>query len=314
MNKQLFFGKNIAQNTQADPALLADGEVGIFGINSATYVQEKVVVGTQYDAVWLSIGRGNGKGPLNSRRIGMPIANQELEWRKFPYAAAVLPSFLVYTDCEGKSQYDYFAIRLSVRFGEDFSGMEHSSKTYSVNGKYATAQELYEALAAQINADQQAEVTALGTAGGVQITGKYWDQVINIGAEYGDNPANPECRSCSECSWTVEATNEPSAGSGDQWHLSKLALEAGPYLGAAYYNDRLLTNPAANLDAAVAALGNSDLLYFKWKNAEQAKGDHGDVFNMFQEVFITFPAGTNTGSLETVLNGVFNTTIKTATV
>jgi len=315
MNKQLFIGKNIPQNTASDATLLADGEAGIFGINAATWQTEKVAGGSTYDRIWIAMGRAAGRGSRLSRTINILPSVQEFYYKKFPYSPAVGEMKLVSTDCSSsKGVYDVFALRIDSRFGDDLGGQERHSKTYYATGKFLTARAIYDAWAAEILADgiRNSMITAVATDAGLQVQGQYAEQVFEIGVEYYDNPAKEACATCSDCNFTVETMNEADSGSGTLLHLQELARQAAPYEGTAYNLDRNINSPAVLLDAQVAALGTADIIYIRFKNTDQAKGDSGKVYNMYQEIHLAFPVGTNTGSLESVLNTVFNTTIQTS--
>lgn len=314
MNKQLFIGKNIAQNTQSNSLALLDGETGIFGINAATYIEDKVASPNVYERIFIAMGTATLGKPKLSRTINILPKVKNFEYKKFNYSPPITKLFLVSTECTGNSAYDDFVLRVSSRFGEDFSGAEKDYKSYHATGRFATPFEVYTEWAEQVNADQYSKLIVTATEAGLEVQGAVWDQVLDIAVEYYDNPSKPQCVTCSDCDSTVSVQNEGDSGSGHYWHLKKLALEAGPYMGLAWYNDRNMISPAANLDAAIAALGNADLIYIKWANTDQAGGDHGQVFDMYQELFLAFPTGTNTGAIESVLNYVLNTTIKTSLV
>lgn len=309
MNKQLFFGANVAQNTKANAGLLAAGEVGIFGLNSTTYLEEKVAIGQSYDKFWIAVGRGGGKAPFISRLFASP-SKQQLQYKKFGYSPAIAPIVQVSTDCTANGAFDQFGIRISSRFGFDLAGSEKDFRSYIVSGKYATPEALYDAWAEAINNDPAASYTAEGTAGGTLITAEDPDQIIDVSGEYWDNPSKPICATCSDCTITVTRQNEADSGSGTFGHLQDLALECAPYIGGAYYNDRMVVNPGAELDTYISTLGNTDILYIRWKNIDMPKGDHGSVFDVYTEVYIAYPTGTNTSAIETILNSFLGQTIR----
>lgn len=312
MNKQLFLAKNIAHNTKASPDLLIDGEIGIFGTNAATYLSEKVGANV-YEQAWIALGR-LPKSFRISRAFDVKPSAKNLEWKKFPYSAPITKTQLVTTTCApGKSQYDDFVLRVSVRFGGDASGQEPSVRSYHATGKFATARAVYDAWAVQIaNDGTSADITATSSDAGLLVQGRTWDMRVDLGAEYYDNPVRALCATCTDCGFAITAQNLGDAGSGHYWHLRKLAEESSPYIGAAWNADRIMTNPAATVDSQVAAFGNADILYLKFSNHDQPKGDHGSVFNVFQEIFIAFPTGTDTAALETILNGLTGVTMQTS--
>ena len=312
MNKQLFIGQNISQNTKSNALSLVNGEAGIFGINSATYTDEKVASPGIYERVFIGMGTATLGRPNLSRDIVIPQKVKNFQYKKFNYSAPVAKLFLVSTDCILGSSYDDVVIRVASRFGEDFSGKEQDHKTYHATGNFATSRAVYDEWERIIQADPFSNLVVNATDAGLEIQGADPDQVLDIAVEYYDNPSKPQCATCSECDSTIAVMNEGDSGSGTLKHMLSLAREAGPYLGAAWYNDRNLVNPGADLEAKVRALGNADLIYIKWANTDQAGGDHGQVFDIWQELFLAFPTGTNTGALEAVLDYVLNSTIKTS--
>lgn len=313
MNKQLFIGKNIPQNTKSDATVLADGEAGVFGINATTWQTEKVAPGSTYDRIWIAMGRAAGKGSRISRTINILPSNQEFYYKKFPYSPAIGEIKLVSIDCDGsKGVYDVFALRIDSRFGDDLGGQERHSKTYHATGKFTTARAVYDKWAAEIAADGivNSMITATATDAGLQVTGQYPEQVIEIGVEYYDNPAKEACATCSDCNAIVETTNQADSGSGTLLHLEELAAESAPYEGTAYNLDRNINSPAVLLDAQILGVGNADIIYIRYKNTDQAKGDSGKVYNMYQEIHLAYPAGTDTSAIETTLNTVLGKTIQ----
>lgn len=313
MNKQLFIGANIPQNTKNEAINLVKGEIGIFGINASTYQTEKVS-GTNYDKIWISLGVSATK-QRNSRIIQLPVEAHQFEYKKIAYSPFIPKTFSVTIDCDGTNgMYNVLALKISDRGGDDLSGTEWGARTYEAVGKFATRRDVYNEWARIIQSEpiSNTRVVVQATDGGLLVTPQFWDQEINIGVEYYDSPARPICATCDDCDATATVQNEADAGSGHYWHLKQLALDSAPYSGTAYYADRLLKSPAADLDAEVLALGNADILYLKWKNKDQSHGDHGQVFDMYQEVFLAFPTGTDTAALENVLNTVLGATIKTS--
>jgi hypothetical protein len=313
MNKQLFFGKNIAHNTKANAVDLVDGEIGFYGINAATFLTEKVVAGQTYERVWLAAGTPTLGKPHIGRTIALPVAAQEFEFKKFPYSPFIKKKFIVSIACDStKNAYDSMILKIADKGGDDLSGQEPGANSYAAVGKFTTDRAIYDKWAEQITERGIAtsRVIATATDAGLIVEPQYWDEEIYLGVSFWSEPLGIWCATCETCDATVTQTQDGDSGSGHQWHLINLAMEAGPYIGAEYNIDRNMVNPSAALLEAAKAAGNSDILYIKWKNLDQPKGDVAKPFSVYQEIFTAFPTGTNTDTLESLLASVLNATLK----
>lgn len=301
MNHKVFVVTDVsAINTADRPDLLPAGQLGIFAINKNTLVSERA--STTIDAVSFifALGRSGGR-PLTSFNVDVDPRQKNFQWQKTPYRAPVKPIIVVSTDCEGLTNYDDFILKISVRFGQDLSGIEPDSRSYSVSGMFATPEALYTALAARINADQYAEVIATGTPAGVQLTTKDFWAIIDAGFEYQDNPKNPKCATCQDCQSVIEEMNVGDLGAGTAWHVKKAWLRSAAYWGQTYQQDRNVTIPRDLLN--IADNSTWDTYYLKWSNRNQPTGDHTEaITNFYQDVFIFVPAGTNFVAAEQVIN------------
>lgn len=313
MNKQLFFAKNIAQNTKSNAVDLADGEIGIFGINAATYLTEKVVGGSTYESFWIAAGTATPGKPHISRTFLLPVASQEFQFKKFGYSPFIKKVYLVTIECDStKNAFDSMVLKIADKGGDDLSGQEPGANTYTAVGKFTSRRQIYDEWAKQINERGIAtsRVTVTATDGGLQVTPQFWDEELYLSVQFYNEPASAWCATCEDCNATVAIQNEGDSGSGHAWHLTRLAMEAGPYIGVEYNIDRNMTNPSADLLSAAKAFGNADIIYNKWKNLDQPKGDIAKPFSVYQELFIAVPTGMNTDAIESILGTLLGQNIK----
>lgn len=315
MNKQLFFAKNIAQNTKGNAVDLADGEIGIFGTNAATYLSEKVVGGNTYENFWIAAGTATAGKPHIGRTVTLPVASQEFQFKKFPYSPFIKKTYLVSIECSStKNTFDSMVLKIADKGGDDLSGQEPGANTYTAVGKFTSRLQIYEEWERQITERgiNTARATAEATEGGLLVTPQFWDEELYLGVQFYSEPQGIWCATCEDCDAVVSVQNEGDSGSGHQWHLINLAMEAGAYIGAEYNIDRNMVNPSADLLATAKSFGNADILYLKWKNLDQPKGDVAKPFSVYQEIFVAVPTGMNTDGLESVLGTLLNATIKTS--
>ena len=311
MHHKVFIVTNVTTlNTKARPHLLTAGEIGLFGINKATLVTERATTSNDLDNLFIALGRSNGN-PLRSADITVDnLPKKNLVWQKTPYRAPVKPIVLVSTDCEGMSNYDDFVLRVQVRFNLDLAGTESQAKSYTVTGLFDTASDLYNALAAAVNADEHADVIATGTPSGVELTPKDFWAIIDAGFDYVDNPKSPKCQSCEDCVSTVTITNQADLGAGTAWHARAAWLDAAGHWGATYQHDRLIRIPRD-----LVSIGDADTFdtyYIKYSNYNQPTGDHTEaITNFYQEITIFVPSGTDFSAVEQVLDAQLGVSVRT---
>lgn len=313
MNHKVFVVTDVtAINTADRPDLLPAGQIGIFALNRHTLVSERASTSTDAESFIIALGRSGGR-PLTSFNIDSAPKRKNFQWQKTPYRAPVKPIVLVSTDCEGLTSYDDFILKVAVRFGKDLSGMEPDARSYSVTGTFATPTALYTALAAQVNADPDADVVATGTAAGVQLTTKDFWAIIDAGFEYQDNPKSPKCATCQDCNSYIEEMNVADLGAGTAWHVKHAWLRSAAYWGQTYQSDRNITIPRDLLN--IADNSTWDSYFLKWSNHNQPTGDHTEaITNFYQDVFIFVPSGTNFTAFEQVINSLLADTDPRVTV
>lgn len=320
MGKQVFVVTNVAAiNTKATRDLLTDGEIGIYAMDAATL--KTVRAQTSTVAEFFSIALGRGIGPLGNQlkpdstgRIDVsPVKDRRFDWFKAAYVAPVLPQIQVTTTCLGTSEYDDFLLRVSTRFGGDLSGQEYNVKTYPVSGKQVDATTFYANAAAAVNADEDADVTATSSAAGVVITPKRVGALVEVGFEFVDNQYKQNCMTCDTCNSVVTKLNEPFDGEGTYAKLMQHIKEARGYRGTIYTDSREVPLPSDQY-TGLSTSSTWDFYILTEKNKDQAKGDPGQVFDIFQTYIIAVAAGTNFAAFTQVIDALVGTPLRTAIV
>lgn len=305
MNKQVFVVTNVASiNTKAKASLLTAGEIGIFAMNKATLVTERASTTTDAESFSIALGRATGKSPIVGRTLDVTPRKRNFVWTKSPYRAPVKKLWLLSTTCVGVSEYDDFAVKIDARFGADFGGLEVQAKTYHIGGKFANVLALYTEIARIINADAYADVIATASSAGVQLEGKRFGQVIEVGMTYYDN-APLECKTCYSCNIDAQALNDADAGEGTYEQLRKFALEAAPYSGSSYTGMRNIPEPLDEFTALGLNESNTfDFYFLQETNHDQPYEDNGSVYNVYQSILIAVAAGTNFAPFESVITAL----------
>ena len=312
-HKRLFVVTDVANiNIKADSNSLGVGEIGIYGINQATQRVERATTSNVLESLTIALGRGAGLKSLRSFTVDLPVPKRQLLWRKALYAAPVLAQIQIATDCVPDGAYDSFIIKVATRFHEDASDQWYI-KSYSAGSLYASNTLLYAALAAKINADGEAVVTATSSAAGVVLTTKTPRTVLDAGFEYGNGEWRPGCMTCSDCNSTITKLNEPSDGEGTYWHLQQHFRESRGHLGTHWTNDRLVPQPEDTF-SGVTKTGNWDFYFFNYQNANQSKGDIQMVNDTWQENVIAVPAGTVFTSFTQVMDAQIGQALTTAII
>ena len=299
MNSQLFIASSVVQNTAVES--LTSGQLGLYGIDSVTQQTISVAPTSKVDLFYAALGKTSG-GAWLGRFLNQP-RNRNFELRKFPYRAAVKPIKVASIDCIGSSVYDEFELKIVGRsLYEGFGGIESYFRTYSVMGKYANSLALYTALKAQIDADGEAKIidSVTVSSAGITIIGKV-GQVLTVSLIMTRDQEDT-CVTCVTCEATVVSTNDGDTGSGTYDQLLALQKDWAIWAGRGYMSDRQFKLPVE--DFPISSSATWDMYLIKWTNENQPNESHGSVFNVFQQVMVAVPSGTNMSYFTQTVEGL----------
>lgn len=299
MNSQLFIASSVVQNTAVES--LTSGQLGLYGIDSVTNQTISVSPTSKVDLFYAALGKTSG-GAWLGRELKQP-RNRNFELRKFPYRAAVKPIKIASIDCIGSSVYDEFELKIVGRsLYEGFGGIESYFRTYSVMGKYANSLALYTALKAQIDADGEAKIidSVTVSSAGITIIGKV-GQVLTVSLIMTRDQEDT-CLPCVSCEATVVSSNDGDTGSGTYDQLLALQKEWAIWAGRGYMSDRQFKLPME--DFPINSATTWDMYLIKWTNENQPNESHGQVFNVFQQVMVAVPSGTNMSYFTQTVEGL----------
>jgi hypothetical protein len=220
---------DIAQNKEV--LKLAKGEIGVYGIGTNDYIYKSV--GLLTDVLFLDIRLGGQAGVNN---VPIDVNPSLLRMVKAPFKKPVKPVWRVKQNCYlGNSVYDEFIVKISVKGAlkdtEDTNS--HHVESHGVNGRFASATELYKALANVINKTSIIAKAQVDQAGLLLTTNSYGYSMDVSGDFVKDD--QDDCNKCISVCWDAVEEIEFNAGSGTCEHIERLQYEYRPFTGSMEY-------------------------------------------------------------------------------
>lgn len=308
MNTHIFIVGSVSTSDTVES--LSPGELQVFGMNTVTNKVENMSIDTVtpqgYDFGFVAIGSRSGvvNGTLTPALVGRSIVKPRVRNRLFRKNTFRVGAKLVFTltsSTNGTTGFDEFEVHITTENG-NLTGVNHFTKTYMVTGQFATATLLYAALAAEINKDMWFD-SVTSTAAGVVITARIGQELTVTFNHY------PATFNALPVALTIVKSGNFDVGSGNPEQIAQLVKDNQVWLGQHYQDSRVFNNS----DILFPAVGNSDVYYMRWTNADQIDESQTEVaFNIYQEQYLVVATGTDMSGVISQIEKVMGTKMVTS--